>query len=278
MKQKFQHENKYKSDTEWPSACKVSSVRENQQNAGEEFFMRNWKKLNKSLPVYIAMMTVASACGGTAATYSNGIAGTTSTTSGITTVVASPSPTASSEYPAETFSFSVSGEGGTDPTYSTKSSNGTFISTDNLLQVTVNSGSAGELSLTTGEGYSAYTATYNCITYTVSVYDQNNNLLQSQTTETLAVTAGNSGCSSAPTSQTLNFSSTVVSGTHGGVYVTVVADEYDFYCQYWWSLYYAYQEASPWYADYNSFCPMREVYKTHTVNGSISIVTNGSGG
>jgi hypothetical protein len=234
----------------------------------------------KQLGLYIAMAFMASSCGAADTAYTSSINSTASTSASTVTVTASPSPSTTSEYPAEDFSFSIPGQGGATPSYSTYSDNGSYIDTDNLLQVTITAGAAGELSFptTSSTSYSAFTATYNCITYTVSVYDSSNALLQSQTTETLAVTSGNDGCSSAPTSQTLDFSSTVVSGTHGSLYVTVKADNYDFYCQYWYSLYDAYGYASPWYADYSSFCPMRAVYKTHTVNGSLSVVTNGSGG
>jgi hypothetical protein len=236
------------------------------------------------LPLSIMTALTLWSCGGSATTFTNSInsAGTTTTTAASVTVTASPSPSSSttSEYPAEDFSFSITGQGGATPSYSTYSDNGSYIETDNLLQVTVTAGAAGELTFpsTSSTTYSAFTASYNCITYTVSVYDSSNALLKSMTTETLAVTSGNSGCPNAPTSQMLNFSSTVVSGTHNGVYVTVKANNYDFYCQYWYSLYYAYGYASPWYADYSSFCPMRAVYKTHTVNGSLSVVTNGNGG
>jgi hypothetical protein len=243
--------------------------------------MKKFKKIT-SLPVYILAVLTVSSCGGTATTFTNSIssAGTASTIT-YPTVTASPSPTSTGEYPAENFSFSITGQGGAIPTYSTYSDNGSYIATDNLLQVTVTPAAAGELTFpTTSTQYSAYTASYDCISYTVSVYDSSNALLQSQQTGTLALTSGNTSsvCSSAPTSIMLDFSSTVVSGTHNGIYVTVTADNYDFYCQYWYSLYDAYGTASPWYADYSSFCPMRAVYKTHTVNGSISVVTNGSGG
>jgi hypothetical protein len=241
------------------------------------------KKLKKikCLPVYILAVLTVSSCGGSATTFTNPISsGGTASTITYPIVAATPSPTSTGEYPAENFSFSVTGQGGATPSYSTYSDNGSYIDTDNLLQVTVTPAAAGELTFpsTSTTQYSAFTASYNCISYTVSVYDSTNALLQSQQTGTLALTTGNSGCPSAPTSQMLDFSSTVVSGNHNGIYVTVNADNYDFYCQYWYSLYDAYGTASPWYADYSSFCPMRAVYKTHTVNGSLSIATNGSGG
>ena len=243
---------------------------------------KNFTK-SKSLPVFILAVLTASSCGGSATTFTNPISsGGTASPYTYSTPVPTTTTTSvtNSQYPPQDFSFSITGQGGATPSYSTLSDNGTPFTTDNLLKVTVTPQAAGELTFpsTSATQYSAFTASYNCITYTVSIYDSTNALLQSQTTQTLALTAGNSGCSSAPTSQTLDFSSTVVSGRHNGLYAVVKANNYDFYCQYWYSLYYAYGTSSPWYADYSSFCPMRAVYQTHTVNGSLSVITNGSGG
>jgi hypothetical protein len=278
---KIKRVNAVKSDTGLAFDLQFSESRENQPESWRGVCMSNWSKLT-NLSVFITAAVMVSSCGGAATTYTNAIGTVNSAGIGTTYISPTPTPSASttSEYPAENFSFSITGQGGATPTYSTYANNGSYIDTDNLLQVTVTAGAAGELTFpsTSTTQYSAYTATYNCVTYTVSVYDSSGDLLQSQTTGTLAVTAGNEGCTSSSTSQTLDFSSVVISGTHSGVYVTVSVDQYDFYCQYWWSLYDAYGTASPWYADYSSFCPMREVYKTHTVNGSISVITNGAGG
>jgi hypothetical protein len=247
---------------------------------GERVMKKKFTK-SKSLPVFILAVLTASSCGGSATTFTNPISSSgTASTYVYPTVTPSTTPSTTSQYPAENFSFSITGQAGANPTYSTYSDNGSYFTTDNLLQVVVTPGAGGELTFpsTSTTQYSAFTASYNCITYTVSIYDSTNALLQSQTTGTLALTSGNSGCPSAPTSQTLDFSSVVVSGTHNGLYAVVKADNYDFYCQYWYSLYYAYGTASPWYADYSSFCPMRAVYATHTVTGSLSVITNGSGG
>jgi hypothetical protein len=281
-----------KNDTGLAPGLQSYKLRETQAGEPEqERVMKKKQKFKKlkSLPVFILAVMTASSCGGSATTFTNPInsGGTaspytypTTTTPTTTSTSTTTTTTTNSQYPAENFSFSITGQGGATPTYSTYSNNGSYISTDNLLQVMVTPAAAGELTFpsTSTTQYSAFTASYNCITYTVSVYDSTGALLQSQTTGTLALTSGNSGCSSSPTSQTLDFSSVVVSGSHNGVYVTVSADNYDFYCQYWYSLYDAYGTASPWYADYSSFCPMRAVYKTHTVNGSLSVITNGSGG
>jgi putative hemolysin len=176
----------------------------------------------------------------------------------------------------QTIPFSVTGQGGTSPTFSTDSNGGSYLTTNNFLQVTVAAGAGGNFTFpsTTTNQYSSFSDTYNCVSYTVSVYDKTNALLASRTTQTLAVTAGNSGCPGSPTSQTLDLSDVITSGNHDGLTLSVQANSYDFYCQYWYSLYYAFGTASPWYADYSSFCPMKQVYQTHTVNGSLGVVTN----
>ena len=167
-----------------------------------------------------------------------------------------------------TYSFSVNGPGGITPSYTTGSS--TLIVTDNLLQVEVEAGAASEVAI---PGYSAFTASYNCVSYTVTLYDQNGNALQSQQTGTLAVSPGTSGlCPSAQNSVTLDFSSAVSNGTHGGVSIGVVADQYDFYCQMWWSYYY--EGSTQFYDDYSYMCPMHGVYSNYTVTGTLLVQTN----
>jgi len=244
--------------------------RENQQNAGEELFMKNWTRL-KSLPVYITVAAIAlatSSCGGSAVTYGQSAAGASAPTT-----FATPTPTASTAADTGTapltFSFSVNGPGGVTPTYTTGSA--TLINTDNLLQVEVEAGAAGEAAVPGTN----FTGNYNCVSYTVTVYDQNGNALQSQATGTLAVTPGTSGlCPSAQNSVTLNFSGVVSNGTHGGVSVGVVANQYDFYCQMWWSYYY--EGSEQFYSDYSYMCPMKGVFSAHTVTGTLLVQTNGS--
>ena len=244
--------------------------RENQQIAGEELFMKNWKKL-RGLPVYTTVALIAlatSSCGGSAVTYGASAAGSSASTTAITAIpTASPSP--DSGIAPLTYSFSVNGPGGVTPTYTTGSA--TLINTDNLLQVEVEAGAAGESSVPGTN----FTGNYNCVSYTVSVYDQNGNLLQSQATGTLAVTPGTSGlCPSAQNSVTLNFSGVVSNGTHGGVSVGVVANQYDFYCQMWWAYYYDGNEQ--FYDDYSYMCPMKGVFSAHTVTGTLKVQTNGT--
>jgi hypothetical protein len=253
----------------------LKQLRESQQKAGEELSMKNWKRL-RSLPVYLIIAGLASACGGAATSYSP-VGGTgNNQIGGPIPTPTETAPPVDEPYSAETFSFSVTGNNGTNPVYSTHTSGSAtdFFITDNLLRVKVTAGAASNLSLPSG--YSAYTGSYGCISYTVSVKDSSGNTLRTQTTNTLAVNSGAALCPSSSTSQTLDFSGVVSNGPHGGVYVTVQANSYDFYCQYWYSMYYAYGSASPWINSYNSFCPMRAVYQTHTATGSIEVQVNGT--
>jgi len=251
--------------------------RENQQIAGEELFMKNWKKL-RGLPVYTTVALIAlatSSCGGSAVTYGQTAAGSSSPTT-----FATPTPTASSAADSgnapQTFYFTVNGPGGATPTFTTGSAPA-LISTDNLLQVEVDAGTAAEASIPG----SSFTANYDCVSYIVSVYDQNGNVLQSQATGTLSANGANSSgiCPSAQNSVTLNFNGVVSNGTHGGVSIGVTASQYDFYCQLWWTDNYLSEETgqiSPFAADYNIMCPLKGVLPQHTVTGTLKVQTNGS--
>lgn len=242
-----------------------------QRKAGEELFMKNWMTL-RGLPVCITVGLLAvagSSCGGGAVSYGASAAGTSSTSTTPTTTTTTTSTTSDSSTAPYNFSFSVTGAGGSNPTYTTGS---TLIDTDNLLQVQVTAGAASEAAVPG----TSFTADYNCVSYTVSVYDQNGNLLSSQATGTLSVNGPNySGlCPNAQTSVTLNFNDAVSNGTHGGVQIGVVADQYDFYCQLWWAYYY--DGNTQFYDDYSYMCPMKGVYSAHTVTGTLAVQTNGS--
>ncbi len=169
------------------------------------------------------------------------------------------STTTSSTNPAYTYSFTETGIGGTSATYTTPA-----ILTDTVLQVTVTAASAGALSLATG--YSNFTANYGCISYNVTV------LGQTMTTNILSPNPGyDENCPEAASSQMLDFSSRLTPG-HGAVTVEISNPAYDFYCQMWESGYPGIY--NPY--TYNDYCPLRAVYKTHTVAGSLSIAVDGS--
>ena len=172
--------------------------------------------------------------------------------------------------PAMTFSFSLTGKGGNAPIYTTPS-----FGTDNILRVRVTAGRADQLSLLPHSGYtySNYTADYTCISYTVTVAGQ------SIATKPLAVDGGGPMCPSASDSVVLDFSRRLGPG-HGSVQVVVSDAKYDHYCTLW-----AACQAQPWTTacnysfppqSYTMFCPLRTVYRTHTVTGSLDIQINGT--
>lgn len=186
-----------------------------------------------------------------------------STSSGTTTGTGTTGSTGSTgsstnAYPAITTSFSLTGSGGTAPTYSFT------VSTDNLLRVRVNAGAS--TNVIPGSNFSA---TYECVTYNVTAMGQ------TLSTGTLSVSGGNAICPNAPTSKTLDFSSRLTSG-HQSVTITVQATGYDFYCQscltYPW-LFNAYPYG---YYSCNMYCPLHTIYKNHGVTGSMDIQVNGT--
>ncbi len=170
---------------------------------------------------------------------------------------ATPTPPFDSAY---TFSFSVTGANGTAPTYTTGA-----INTDNILVVRINAGPAGQLSVP--GFYSNFTANYNCVSYNVTVGGR------TVTTQTLAPQGSNSSytasnqCPGAPSSQVINFSDRLSPG-HGNMFVQVSNARYDFYCE----LYFQGMLSG----QYNMYCPLRTVYQTHTVTGSLDIQVNGT--
>jgi hypothetical protein len=168
------------------------------------------------------------------------------------------STTDTSTYPAITTQFTLTGSGGTSPSYSYT------VTTDNLLKVKVTTGAA--TNVIPGSNFSA---TYECVSYNVTV------LGQTLSTGTLSVSGGNSICPNAPTSKTLDFSSRLTSG-HGSVTVTIVPTGYDFYCQscltYPWMF-----NAYPYgYYSCSMYCPLKTVYKNHGVTGTLAIQVNGT--
>lgn len=239
--------------------------------------MTDWKQL-KSLPVYISVAALLSACGASSTSFQNSAGnGTATNNSGVANPTPTPTPTSTTTNLADALSFSniaVTGAGGTNPTYSTYSASSAYIQTDNVLKVrvTVEPGTSN-LAIST---YSGFSANYNCVSYQVSIYDDSGAMIGSQETGMLQV-AGTSPCigSTGNNYQDLDFSGSVVN-PHGGINVEVQALSYDWYCQLWYDYYNEYGIYSP-YADYYSYwCPSKAVYKTHVVDSSIEVMTNGT--
>ena len=51
---------------------------------------------------------------------------------------------------------------------------------------------------------------------------------------------------------------------------------YDFYCNYFWYIYYSGYDPYYYVGTYADNCPVRRVYKTHQVGGSVAIQVNGT--
>ena len=258
--------------------------------------MKNWKRL-KALPVYIAMASIVSGCGAATTAFQNS-AGTGANSNGSSNPFLNPIPVPS---PTQSTSLSsalnyeigntgisgtagsckdcLTGQGGNYPVYSTQVSSGSYISTDNLLQVKVSVQSGGLLSATgaaAGTQYSGFSATYDCASFQVDVLDQNGNSYGSQQTGMLAV-PGSQGCFSeyngGASSETLDFSGNLSQGPHGGLDVRVTALNYDFYCK----LLYTYLGALATESEYYSFwCPNKIVYKNHSVSAQLQVEVNGT--
>ncbi len=165
--------------------------------------------------------------------------------------------------PAYSYDFNVTGEGGSNPTFTSAA-----VDTDNLLIVRISAKSAGQIS---ASSYSNFSGNYSCVQYEVTA------LGKTLSTGVLSTVAGGSpNCPGAPTYADLNFSDRLGSG-HNSVNIQVKKVYYDFYCS-WarWvnsSPYTVYQYG---YQNEALFCPVKTVYKTHTVNGRMQVKVNGT--
>lgn len=162
--------------------------------------------------------------------------------------------------PPITSAFSLTGQGGTTPTFSMT------VSTDDLLKVKITPGAAGQISV---PGYSNFSSTYNCVSFRVKI------LGQTVDTGTMQVNGGNSLCANAPTSKTLNLSNRLTAG-HGDITIDVEASGYDFYCQSCLTMPWLYGAYPYGNSSCSLYCPSHTVYRTHTVTGTVSVQVNGT--
>jgi hypothetical protein len=241
--------------------------------------MRNWKSTSCLPRSALLLMSIAAlslpltGCGGSAAdgTGTTGTGGATASDTPTPTVSASPTP--STFDPAETFSFSINGPGGTTPSQAVGP-----VNTDNMLQVQVTPGSAGPLSIP--GSYSGFSANYNCVQFNVTVLGQTLSTgLISLNGQCINNVGGAYQYVTTPTSVVLDFSSRV-SGPHGPVTVTISNAQYDFYCALYMEYYQYYGPYSPQNPFAGStpglYCPVKTVYSNHTVTGSIAVQVNGT--
>lgn len=250
--------------------------------------MKNWKTQNW-LPVYILSAAVLSACGASSSdsSFANPSGNVTSTSGGSSSSGSSGSTSSSgsssgssststtSLAPALQFAqFGVTGSGGKTPTYSTRSANGAYITTDNILKVRLTVANGGLLQAPSG--YSGFSTNYSCASFNVYLYDDTGTQVGSATTQMLQV-PGEPPCvnSTGEASQDIDFSSSV-NGPHGGLEVRVTASQYDFYCKLWYDYYSMYGISSPYYGYYSYWCPSKAVYQNHTVDASLQVEVNGT--
>jgi hypothetical protein len=156
-------------------------------------------------------------------------------------------------------SFSLNGVNSGNETYTTAP-----ITTDNLLKVRVSALPGGN-NVIPGQS-TGYQANYYCAAFTVQTLGM--------AVDTNALSAyGNSvpGICDKGQSQVIDFSSRLSPG-HGDIVLTVTRPRYDWYCMLWFDPYYR----SLMGGTYAMFCPLRNVYQYHTIQGSIEVLTNGA--
>lgn len=180
----------------------------------------------------------------------------------------SPTPTYTPPYTPPTgfiahysANFTLAGYTGTGSNFITPP-----VDTDNTLKVRITAGPGGPLS---DPNYSNFVANYGCISYRVTVMGN------TRTTQMLSVNSSGGYCPGnyagqwvqSANSEVLDFGA-VLSPGHGPITVEVKEARYDFYCAYYYSFGYT-------YSPYNNWCPLKSVYRSHTVTGQVEIQVNG---
>lgn len=172
--------------------------------------------------------------------------------------------------PAESYAFTITGNGGTDPEFETPE----VYTADNLLRVKITPAGASNISLASGI-YSAFSGGYGCIKYNVTV------LGRTVTTQVLAVKgADNQACPNAPKSQIIDFSGRLTPG-HGPAIVKIDQASSSTYCERVLAC-----MQNPWASPqckYNypaylqgSFCPTKTMYMNYTGTGTVEVQVNGT--
>lgn len=237
------------------------------------------KTLNRTA-LGLAAALALSACGGRAADTTalvdpNAAAAAAAAAAAGNTAVAAPTPIASATpanigTPAESYSFTITGINGTDPSFVTPE----IITADNLLRVKITPSGASNISLASGI-YSAFSGGYGCIKYNVTV------LGRTVATQVLAVQgADNQACPNAPKSQIIDFSGRLTPG-HAPIIVKVDQASTSTYCERVLAC-----MQNPWaspqctynYPSYlqNSYCPTKAMYMNYTATGTVEIQVNGT--
>jgi hypothetical protein len=217
-----------------------------------------------------ALLTATlSACGST------GVSGVPATTQpqadgGVVTYVPGPS---GGSVPAYSYSFITYGK---TPKTVTES-----LLTDNKLVVKIRADRATKIDYD-----SAFTAYYHCAQFRIQLQTEVGGVwktLREENTGMLNV-AGTSGCSGGVASQTYDWSAYLIPG-HGDVRINVIADGYDYFCNYYKSCMsnysYYYSASCSWVRNYGPtmeqyVCPSHYVQDNHSLNGTIEAQINGT--
>jgi len=161
--------------------------------------------------------------------------------------------------PAYTYSFSVTGADGNNPSYQAPA-----VETDNLLRVRISAGPGEKVSI---PQYSNFVGQYDCVQYKVEA------LGRAQWTPILSLSgAGNPYCPGSVSFADLDFSSRLGSG-HNSVNVNVTAVRSDYYCKLYFGGYMPHLTREWAIANY---CPVSSVYRTHVVTGKMQVQVNGT--
>ncbi|MBL7713982.1 MAG: hypothetical protein JNL01_00855 [Bdellovibrionales bacterium] len=178
-----------------------------------------------------------------------------------------PSPSTSpntNNTPSYSGYFSLNGVNGVTTSYTMN------VNADTTLKVKVTADSAGPLTISTGS--SPFTANYSCAQFTVTVGGRS-----VQTQKLLVGGIPSTSCPDGVASQTIDFSDRLQPGV-SNYSVKVESPRYDFYCIIWMACQtypYMYDSScsSFTYNYYTTYCPMRSVFKNHTVNGGLEVFT-----
>jgi hypothetical protein len=185
------------------------------------------------------------------------------------------------ELPSISHSFTVTGTGGTAPTYTTP----TIVGADSLLKVRVVPGPAERLRLP-GSQFDGFHASYACITYRVSLI-LGSSVSQTRVTRRLATGSHASypfspsggtynPCQGAVQNDTIDFSSRLFPG-HPAARVRVDQVKTDFQCAYYWTLFLSRPTFYYLNMSFGSVCPSpTDLHKLHSATGTLEIQVNGS--
>ena len=167
--------------------------------------------------------------------------------------------------PGMSFSFNLTGPEGKKPKHTTGK-----IQTDSILKVRISAYSAN----LSQQGLTAFPVGVGCFRFKVSLgrIDEKGTFKASgagAVTQILSAPGvSNSTCPGAPPEEVIDFSNQLSGPLDYAIRISEAA--YDFYCHLWWTM------GPGVMGPYNNNCPVRPVYKNHSVNGMLKVEINGS--